>query len=215
MGNDKNKQPEKRSYFNPDFRSLSEEGKEGTITGHAAVFDKETIIGGWYKEIIERSAFNGCDFTDVLFSVNHDLGKIPCARSRRNNSNSTLRLATDELGLAFEADLDVENNVESKSLHSAIKRGDINGMSFIFWVDDEAWENLESDLPTRRIQKISKVIEISAVNFPAYEQTTVEARSKVLDSAKDALENARSALLDNKDSLEILKMKNQILGKNY
>ncbi|WP_420842681.1 HK97 family phage prohead protease [Fervidibacillus albus] len=163
----------------------------------------------------ERGAFDQCDFDDVLFSVNHDLRKIPLARSRRNNGNSTMHLKLDEKGLYIRASLDVENNSEAKSLYSAIKRGDIDGMSFIFYVDEEKWEDLESDMPTRRIQKIKKVIEVSAVNYPAYSGTDINARDQaVLDNAAKALENARSKLENFKnEQLEILKLRNQILMK--
>ncbi len=163
------------------------------IEGHPAVYDQKTSIGDWFYEIIERGAFDGCDFDDVLFSVNHDLRKIPLARSRRNNGNSTMLLRTDERGLYIKANLDVENNSEAKALHSSVKRGDIDGMSFIFYVSEEKWENLDTETPTRRIQKIRKVIETSAVNFPAYTGTDINARDQsVLDNAAMALENARS-----------------------
>lgn len=204
-------EPVKRSFGIVDLRA-AEDGS--FIEGHPAVYDQRTNIGGWFNEIIERGAFDTCNFDDVLFSVNHDLKKIPLARSRRNNGNSTMQLRTDERGLYIKADLDVENNSEAKALYSAVKREDIDGMSFIFYVGEETWEDLETDIPTRRISKITKVIEVSAVNFPAYSGTDINARDQsVLDNAAKALENARS-LLDNKpDELELLKLKNQILMK--
>ena len=204
--------PVKRSFGLVDLRAATD---GDYIEGHPAVYDQRTNIGGWFDEIIERGAFDSCDFDDVLFSVNHDMRKIPLARSRRNNGNSTMQLKTDETGLYIRSHLDVENNSEAKSLYSAVKREDINGMSFIFFVDEEKWEDLESDMPTRRIKKISKVIEVSAVTFPAYGGTDINARDKsVLDNAAKALENARSNELDNSNSeLEVLKLKNQILMK--
>ncbi|MEH7157468.1 HK97 family phage prohead protease [Neobacillus drentensis] len=196
-----------RNFTMPDVRA-DEDGS--TIEGHAAVFDQKTNIGGWFYEVIERGAFDGTDFDDVLFSVNHDLRKIPLARSRRNNINSTLQLSIDEKGLLIKANLDTENNNEAKSLYSSVKRGDMDGMSFIFWVKDEKWEDLDSDMPTRRIQKIKKVIEVSGVTFPAYSGTDINARDKqALENAKLALENARSSELDNSESeqLELEKLK--------
>lgn len=201
-----------RSFGMPDVRAG--EGS-GTIEGHAAVYDQKTSIGGWFYEVIERGAFDGTNFDDVLFSTNHDLRKIPLARSRRNNSNSTMQLSTDETGLFIRASLDIENNSDAKSLYSSVERGDIDGMSFIFYVQEEAWEDLDSDMPTRRIQKIKKVIEVSAVTFPAYTGTDIHARDKqALDNAKLALDNARSGELDNSENeLEVLKLRNQILLK--
>lgn len=197
-----------------DFRALNPDDKQTKrLEGHAAVFDVMTNIGGWYNEVIERGAFDGCDFDDVLFCVNHDTGKIPLARSRRNNGNSTMQLSIDNIGLFVGADLDTENNVEARQLYSSVERGDIDGMSFIFRVKQDQWENLDADVPTRRIQKIAKVYEAGAVNWPAYEQTDINARDKAaLDNARIALENARSQELENSKALDIYKLKNKILG---
>ena len=206
-------QPVKRNFGLMDLRAVDDD-QSNYIEGHPAIYDQMTNIGGWFNEVIERGAFDNCDFDDVLFSVNHDLRKIPLARSRRNNGNSTMQLQTNEQGLHIRANLDVENNSEAKSLHSAVKRQDIDGMSFIFYVDEEKWEDLESEMPTRRIQKISKVIEVSAVNFPAYSGTDINARDKsVLDNAAKALENARSQLDNSKNELELLQLRHQILIK--
>ena len=106
--------------------------------------------------------------------------------------------------------MDVENNADARSLYSAIERGDISGMSFMFGVDDEEWENLDSDYPTRHIKSISTVVEVSAVTFPAYEATTISARDKeALESAKSALDNAKRSL--ESEALKLEKLKLQIL----
>jgi len=205
-------EPVKRSFGLMDLRAVDD---GSYIEGHPAVYDQVTSIGGWFNEVIERGAFDECDFDDVLFSVNHDLRKIPLARSRRNNGNSTMQLVVDDMGLNVRASLDVEGNTEAKSLYSAVKRGDIDGMSFIFFVKDEKWEDIDSDMPTRRIQKIKKVIEVSAVNFPAYTGTDINARDQAAldNAAKSALENARSQLDNSKDELEFLKQQHQFLMK--
>ncbi len=206
-------EPVKRSFGIADLRAVD----EGTyIEGHPAVYDQKTNIGNWFYEVIERGAFESCNFDDVLFSVNHDLRKIPLARSRRNNGNSTMTLRLDEKGVYVKADLDTEGNTEAKSLYSAVKREDIDGMSFIFYVGEETWEDLDTEMPTRRIQKITRVIEVSAVNFPAYTGTDINARDQsVLDNAAKALDNARSKLDNSKNEqeLEILRLRSQILMK--
>lgn len=207
----------RRSYEFKDIRALGlndEDDKVKRLEGHPAVFNSSTSIGGWYDEIIERGAFDGCDFTDVPFFVNHDTSKIPLARSRRNNSNSTMELKIDNVGLYMRADIDTENNQEARQLYSSIQRGDITGMSFCFRVKEQKWENLDTPTPTRRIIKISKVYEVSAVNDPAYEDTDINARDKVaLDNAKLTLDNVRTQELDNSEALEIEKLKFQILMK--
>ena len=112
--------------------------------------------------------------------------------------------------MSIRVNLDTENNTEARNLYSAIKRGDITGMSFMFTIDKEEWEDLESDHPTRRIRSIGQVLEVSAVTFPAYESTEISARDKeALDSAKLALESAKRSLESDKNTLELLKAKNR------
>jgi HK97 family phage prohead protease len=207
------KDPIIRSFGIPDIRAITEESANN-IEGHAAVFNQKTDICGWFYEIIERGAFDGCNFDDVLFCVNHDLRKIPLARSRRNNGNSTMQLSVDDKGLLIQASLDTENNSEAKSLYSAISRGDIDGMSFMFYVEEERWIDLDTDMPTRYVSKINRVQEVSAVNFPAYTGTDINARDQaVLDNAAKALENARSTLDNDNNELEVLKLRNQNKSK--
>ena len=178
-----------------------------TIEGHPVVFEQTTNIGGYFYEVIDRGAFDGCDLTDVLLFVNHNQNKIPLARSRRNNGNSTMHLQVDNIGLFMRADIDINNNPEARALYSAIERGDIDGMSFAFRIDKEEWSNLDSNMPTRRIKSFAKLYEVSAVNKPAYESTNINARDKeALDNAKKTLESGRSKGLDNPtDDLELRK----------
>lgn len=203
------KELERRSY---SFEVRAEQDEKGSIiTGRPIVYDSRTNLG-IFDEVIERGALNSTDLRDVRFLVNHDFSKIPLARSRRNNGNSTMQLSPDDEGLAIEVKLDTENNAEARSLYSAVSRGDISGMSFCFSIDDEEWEDLESDHPLRRIKKIGTVVEVSAVTFPAYESTEIEARSKeALDNARSALENARQLQTKPLDSgIELLKEKTKL-----
>ncbi|MBU5670257.1 HK97 family phage prohead protease [Paenibacillus brevis] len=196
---------EMRSFALPDLRA---ETDSGIVQGHAAVFDQRVSIGGWFEEIIERTAFAKTDFRDVVMTVNHNLKNIPLARSRNNNANSTLQLSVDDAGLYIRSTLDTENNSEARALHASISRQDITGMSFIFVIRDAVWENLDSDMPTRRITDIARVIEVSAVSFPAYDGTDISARGQeTLESAKAALESARSGLESPNNELELLKAK--------
>lgn len=199
-----------RSFFMCEVRAQKDEEHGTFITGRPIVFDSRTDLGP-FDEIIDRGALDKTDLRDVKFLVNHNLDMIPLARSRNNNKNSTMQLMPCDEGMDIRVNLDIENNSDARALYSAIQRGDISGMSFMFGIDDEKWEALESDHPTRHITSISKVYEVSAVNFPAYEDTELSARSKsVLDNARSALESARS----DDDILELLKLKNQILGGN-
>lgn len=205
---------ERRSYT-CEVRADGEE-QSGVITGRPIVYDQKTDIGGWFAEIIDRGALDGTDLMDVRFLVNHDTSRIPLARSRRNNGSSTMQLSTDDFGLNIRAQLDTENNSEAKALYSAVSRGDISGMSFMFSVDSERWDDLESDYPTRHILKIGSVVEVSACTFPAYSSTEINARSKeALDSARSALENARQQRaepLDSGKEIDLLHEKLKLIG---
>ena len=210
------KELEQRSY---SFEVRAEETERGkVITGRPIVYNSRTDIG-FFDEIIESGALDNADLTDVRFLVNHDLSRIPLARSRRNNGNSTMLLTVDADGMGIRVDLDTENNSEARALYSAVERGDISGMSFMFGVKDEEWDNLESEHPTRRIKSISTVVEVSAVTFPAYNATTINARSKeALENARSALESARQqreSSLEKEETaktLELLKEKTKLLG---
>lgn len=191
-----------------EIRADQNEENGTFITGRPIVYESKTDLG-YFDEIIDRGALDKADLRDVRFLVNHDTSKIPLARSRNNNKNSTMQLAVDDDGMGIRVNLDVENNSEARALYSAVKRGDISGMSFMFGIDGEEWESLDSDHPTRHITSISTVIEVSAVTFPAYESTEISARDQsALDNARSALDSART----NNNEIEILKLKAKILG---
>ena len=208
------KETEERCFGGEEFRTADSE-TEKIIEGHAAIFGERTNIGGVFYEVIERGAFDENSLRDVPLFVNHDNRQLPLARSRRNNSNSSMTLTVDETGLAVRAKLDVENNPAARALYSAVERGDINGMSFAFVVADVEWQDINSEMPTRRIKKFEKIFDVSAVVYPAYENTDIHARAvATLESAKKALDNARSQSLesDKAREIEILRLKNSILG---
>lgn len=213
----KNKDFEQRSY-SFEIRAEQNEDEVGVITGRPIVYNSKTDLG-YFDEVIEYGALNGADLKDVRFLVNHDISKIPLARSRNNNANSTMQLTPDDQGLAIRVNLDVKNNSEARNLYSAIERGDISGMSFMFRVDDEEWSELESEHPTRHVRKISDVVEVSAVTFPAYESTSISVRNKeALDNAKLALESAKRSQKqalesESRSELELAKAKFEALLK--
>ena len=193
-------------FFACEVRAQKDEEHGTFISGRPIVFNS-FYDNGVFKETIDSGALDKTDLRDVRFFVNHNTDMIPLARSRNNNKNSTMQLMLCDEGMDIRVNLDIENNSEARALYSAIRRGDISGMSFMFGIDGEEWEGLDSDYPTRHITSISKVFEVSAVNFPAYEDTTLSARSKsVLDNARSALDSAKN------NTLELLKLKNKILG---
>ncbi len=196
-----------------DFEVRAEENEEHGhfLTGRPIVYGQRTNLG-WYDEIIEHGALDLTDLKDVRFLVNHNTDMIPLARSRNNTEHSTMQMTVDSDGMVIRADVDTENNTDARNLYSAVARGDISGMSFMFSVDSDSWDDIESDHPTRHIKAISRVMEVSAVTFPAYSQTSIQTRglADALDGAKASLESVKA------EKLEIerrrLALKNRILN---
>ena len=157
----------KTEIRNFDFEVRAEQNEERGhfLTGRPIVYGEYTDLG-WYDEVIEPGALDGADLRDVRFLVNHNIDMIPLARSRNNTDNSTMQMkVVPDSGMDIRVDLDTENNAEARALYSAVSRGDISGMSFRFGVDSDEWENVDSDHPTRHIRSISRVLEVSAVDF--------------------------------------------------
>lgn len=196
--------------FTFEVRAEQDEKHGNILTGRPIVYDQKTDLG-WYDEIIEQGALADTDLRDVRFLVNHNTDMIPLARSRNNNANSTMQMSIDEEGMAIRVDLDIENNSEAKNLYSAVERGDIDGMSFMFTVDGDKWDDIESEHPTRTITNIGKVMEVSAVTFPAYEQTSISARG--LDSALDSAKSSLDSVKAEARAIELKKQKIRILSE--
>lgn len=201
-----------RAFNNYTVRQDTENENNGIIEGVPIVFEQPTDIGGWFQETIARGAISMSELRDVAFFYNHDLNTKPLARTRTKKLNFTI----ENDGVHMIANVNLERS-DCKDLYLAIQDGDIDGMSFMFRVEDEEWTDLDSDYPKRRITKISYVQEVSAVNYPAYESTSINARTGLsLDSDKKALDNARAKneAVDTAraaDALELEKLKAKYL----
>ena len=186
--------PNKREIRQMTFEVRAAENEQhGTHLIGLPIVYGQVIQYGWRREVIDPGAVDeNTDLTDVPFLIGHNTSMVPLARSRNNNENSTMQLKRVEKGLEIRVDLDTENNQDAKKLYSAVKRGDITGMSFMFTVNKSMWEDEDSDNPLRRIVHIEKVFEVSAVAFPAYDETKLQAAGKDLspEGAEDPLESA-------------------------
>lgn len=198
---------EVRRNFDFEIRAENNEDHGDFLTGTPIVFGSATDIGGFFREIIDADALNDTDLRDVRFLVNHNTDMIPLARSRNNNANSTMQMEVASDGMHIRVDLDTANNEQARALYSATKRGDISGMSFMFSVNGDRWEDLDSAYPTRHITSIAKVYEVSAVTFPAYESTSLQARdAEALESAKATLESVKRMNADEEMRKKIREM---------
>jgi HK97 family phage prohead protease len=186
--------PNKREVRQLTFEVRAAENEQhGTHLIGLPIVYGQVIQYGWRREVIDQGAVDeNTDLTDVPFLIGHNTSMVPLARSRNNNENSTMQLKRVEKGQEIRVDLDTENNQDAKKLYSAVKRGDITGMSFMFTVNKSMWEDEDSDNPLRRIVHIEKVFEVSAVAFPAYDETKLQAAGKDLspEGAEDPLESA-------------------------
>lgn len=173
--------------------SENEENKQ-LVEGYAAVFNQRTLIwesewSGWkYMEVIDRNAFDGADMSDTVFKYNH--GDIAMVLARA--SNNTLTMSTDDKGLRISADIIDTNN--GTDVYKLIKRGDLNKMSFAFTVKNERTESdRENKIYTRTITAFDKIYDVAVVDFPAYDGTSIQARSKeyFVNLEKDLQEEKR------------------------
>ena len=144
------------------------------ISGYAAVFNQVAEIGRWYryKEQIASDAFEGCNYDKCVACFNHNTDNI-LARY----SSGTLKLSVDEVGLRFE--FEVPNTTVGNDMYELVKRGDISQCSFAFVVEEDTWRYSEDmdGVDERTINKISELWDVSLVTYPAYEGTSVDARS--------------------------------------
>ena len=173
--------------------SENEENKQ-LVEGYAAVFNQRTLIwesewSGWkYMEVIDRNAFDGADMSDTVFKYNH--GDIAMVLARA--SNNTLTMNTDDKGLRISADIIDTNN--GTDVYKLIKRGDLNKMSFAFTVKNERSESdRKNKIYTRTITAFDKIYDVAVVDFPAYDGTSIQARSKeyFVNLEKDLQEEKR------------------------
>jgi len=179
-----------------EFRAEQDSDEAAYIEGYPIVFNQETDMGEWRETIDPSAAGDPAMLRDVALMIGHDFGSIPLAHSRRNNGHGTMQLTADEHGVNMRAMLDVKNNPKAQEAYSAVKRGDLSGMSFAFTVSEERWEDLDTDKPLRRITNFGRIFEVSLVAFPAYSGTSVQAASEgpALESVRASLESARQQL---------------------
>ena len=148
------------------------EGDDIRVEGYAAVFNEETNIGDWFREVIAPGAFrDAIGRDDVVFLVNHE--GLPLARTR----SGTLSLVEDGRGLLMSASLD-QDDPDVQQIVPKMKRGDLDKMSFAFRAEAEKWEDdgdADRDMPLRTVERAS-LYDVSIVTNPAYDGTEIGLR---------------------------------------
>ena len=173
-----------REYRNFQDINLQEDSK--TVSGLAVVFNSPTVLyeigGKEYREVVDPGAFDGVDLSDVVLNVDHE-GK-PAAKTK----NQTLRLEVRPEGLFMEADL--SKNQTGRELYEDIRNGFYDKMSYAYSVEADEYNR---ETRTRTLKKVKRLYDVSAVTFPAYSQTNLQARSffeAEAERERVALENA-------------------------
>lgn len=188
-----------------EIRAVDNQDEKMTIEGYAITFDSPATHqygGRKFTETIKRGSLNNTDMKDVPLRYNHNDNVMIMARTR----NKSLRLIVDSKGLKVEADLiDTQSN---RDLYKAIQEGLIDKMSFAFRVADggDKWTFGENET-TREVMDIAKLFDVSVVDTPFYDSTSIYTRSfDLLDSELRQLES------QNELEVERLKLKIKLGG---
>jgi len=154
-----------------EIQAVSEE--KMIIEGYAIKFNEQTLIGTeahGFNEVIDSKALTETNMKDVPLKYNHQDNFLVIARTR----NKSLELVIDEIGLKIRAELlDTQSN---QDIYKMVKSGLLDKMSFAFTVKSQSWDRTGS-VPLRTIQSIDRLYDVSIVDVPAYEGTSVYARS--------------------------------------
>jgi hypothetical protein len=176
--------------FNPEFKVVVEKRSEGEgddmyeteykmIEGVGAVMGVFTDMG-WYREKISPIAFAGCDMTNVVSLFNHDSNEI-LSRTTGKQDDLTLTIENNQLKYKYQ----IKNECAEKVAEN-IGLGFITGSSFMFRVKTDSWSTGADGVDEREILEIEKLYELGPVTFPAYQTTTVAARSKDMSKPAEA-----------------------------
>ena len=158
------------------------------LEGYAIVFEEETLIGDeerGFKEVISRDSLSKANMKDVPLKYNHMDSFLILARTK----NKSLSLSVDEKGLKVHAEL--LNTTTNQDVYKMVKAGLLDKMSFAFTVKKQSWDR-KAEIPLRRIEEIDRLYDVSVVDLPAYEGTSIYSRSldlvetelKAMDLAK-------------------------------
>ena len=190
----------KETRFSTIAKRDGEEENKMIVEGYAIVFDEETLIGDeerGFIEVIDKNALKETNMKDVPFKYNHNDVTLILARTR----NGSLSLEVDEKGLKIRAELiDTTSNVD---IYKSIVAGLLDKMSFAFTVKSQSWDR-SGKIPKRIITAIDRLFDVSVVDLPAYDQTSIQASARSLELVETELK-----ALDDAENLE----RRQVLAK--
>lgn len=160
--------------------SFEETEGQMILEGYAIVFEQETLIGdtkSGFKEVIDSRALTDTLMKDVPMKYNHMDNILILARTK----NGSLALSVDNVGLKVHAELlDTTTNAD---IYKMVRAGLLDKMSFAFVVSKQSWDR-SGDVPIRRILGIERLYDVSVVDLPAYDGTSIYSRSLALVDAE-------------------------------
>lgn len=181
---------------------IEETEEKMVLEGYAIVFEEETLIGDeerGFKELISRNSLKNTNMKDVPMKYNHCDSVLILARTK----NKSLTLSVDEKGLKVRAEL--INTNSNSDVYKMVKAGLLDKMSFAFTVKKQSWDR-SGDIPVRRIEEIDRLYDVSVVDLPAYDGTSIYSRSLDLVEA----ELKAMDLVKREEEAKVLRMKIKI-----
>lgn len=173
-----------------EISSSSDEGLK--VKGYAVVFNVPTLLyesnGIKYYEQVDKNALTNADMKNVVFRYNHNDDFQVLART----SNNTLKLNVDRKGLYIEADL--APTTAGKDIYELIKRKDVNKLSYAYVVETAHYEKKSNNEYVRIIDSIKKLVDVSAVDFPAYHQTDLDVVKRSFENVVNEVEQKRKQI---------------------
>lgn len=164
---------------------LNNENEEMVLEGYAIVFNKETLIGDeerGFIESVDSNALSMANMKDVPLKYNHQDNFLVIARTR----NASLCLEVDDVGLKVRAKL--LDTASNQDIYKMVQSGLLDKMSFAFSVKEQTWDRTGT-IPKRLIKSIERLYDVSIVDIPAYEDTSIYARSlDAMDMELDTLD---------------------------
>ena len=162
------------------------------VKGYAVVFNVPTLLyesnGIKYYEQVDKNALTNADMKNVVFRYNHNDDFQVLART----SNNTLTLNVDGKGLYIEADL--APTTAGKDIYELIKRKDVNKLSYAYVVETAHYEKKSNNEYVRIIDSIKKLVDVSAVDFPAYHQTNLDVVKRSFENVVNEVEQKRKQI---------------------
>ena len=152
------------------LRAVDENGKTRRLVGHTAVFNSDSgNLGGFIEQIAPGAFRDAIPRSDIRALFNHDASLI-LGRMKAG----TLKVEEDERGLFY--DVDLPDTTTARDLAESVRRGDVDGNSFSFVVEEDRWEK-RGDQLLRTVVRVKELFDVGPVTYPAYAGTTVSARS--------------------------------------